>query len=180
MELCSSSLRRLSPKPPLSNLPSLPSMEAQSSTSASTAPPREGETEEDRAARVNRNINRAQRRANEAALVLAEAQLDSQGRPRQLHRNLDDEFVRVDGHDIYKTSSANLVMAANELARLPQTPKVAKVVAMLKAAHYQVNDICQDQRPSYSTSSIHRSAAPRSDRHTSRFTDQHRDNRQPL
>ena len=79
-----------------------------------------------------------------AALVLAEVQLDSQGRPRQLQHNLDDEFVRVDDHDIYKTSSANLAMAANELARLPQTPEVAKVAAMLKAAHYQVNEIRQD------------------------------------
>ena len=71
--------------------------------------------------------------------MLAEAarndQLDSQGRPHQLHRNLDDEFVRVDGHDIYRTPSANLVMAANELAQLEQTPKVAKVATMLKAAH---------------------------------------------
>ena len=50
---------------------------------------------------------------------MAEAQLDSQGRPCQLQRNLDDEFVRVDGHDVYKTLSANLAVAANELARLP-------------------------------------------------------------
>ena len=48
---------------------------------------------------------------------MAKAQLDSQGRP--LQRNLNDEFVRVDGHDVYKTPSANLAMAANELARLP-------------------------------------------------------------
>ena len=80
------------------------------------SPPWEGETEEDRAACVNRNVNRVQRRANEATLAMAEAQLDSQGRPHQLHHNLDDEFVRVDGHDIYKTPSANLAVAANELA----------------------------------------------------------------
>ena len=65
--------------------------------------------------------------------MLAEAarndQLDSQGRSRLLQRNLDDEFVRVDGHDVYKTPSANLAVAANELARLPQTPEVAKVAA---------------------------------------------------
>ena len=64
------------------------------------SPLREGETEEDRAAHINRNVNCAQHRANEAALALAEAahndQLDSQGRPRQLQRNLDDEFVRVE------------------------------------------------------------------------------------
>ena len=66
---------------------------------------------------------------------MAKAQLDSQGRPHQLHRNLDDEFVRVDGHDVYKTPSANLAVVANELARLPQTSEVTKVAAMLKAAH---------------------------------------------
>ena len=44
------------------------------------SPPWDGETE-DRAAHVNRNVNRAQRRPNEAALVVTEAtrndQLDS-------------------------------------------------------------------------------------------------------
>ena len=48
-------------------------------------------------------------------------QLDSQGRPRPLRHNLDDEFIRVDGHDVYKTPSANLSVTANELARLKQT-----------------------------------------------------------
>ena len=55
--------------------------------------------------------------------MLAEAahneQLDSQGRPCPLHRNLDDKFILVDGHDVYKTPSANLVVATNELAQLP-------------------------------------------------------------
>ena len=50
-------------------------------------------------------------------------------------------FFRVEGHDVYKTPSANLAVAANEIARLPQTPEVAKVAAMLKAAHCQVNEI---------------------------------------
>ena len=90
--------------------------------------------------------------------MLAEAarngeQLDSQGRPHPLHCNLNDEFVRVDGHNIYKTPSTNLAMAANELARLEQTSEIAKVATMLKVAHCQVNEICQDQGPSYSTSS---------------------------
>ena len=51
---------------------------------------------------------------------------------------------------------------------------------MLKAAHYKVNEIHQDQRPSCSTTSICRSATQRFDRRSSRFTDQHRDDRQPL
>ena len=75
---------------------------------------------------------------------MAEQQLDSQGRPRQLQCNLDEEFVCVDGHDIYKTPSANLAMAANELARLSLTPEVAKVATMLKAAHCHINEIRQD------------------------------------
>ena len=70
---------------------------------------------------------------------MVEAQLGSQGRPLQC--NLDDEFVRVDCHNVYKTPSANLAVAANGLARLLQTPEVAKVAAMLKAAHCQVNEI---------------------------------------
>ena len=117
-----------------------------------------------------------QRHENERTLVMAEAarnnQFDSQGRP--LHRNLDDDFIRVDGHDVYKTPSANLAVAANELTRLPQTPEVAKVATMLKAAHCQVNEIYQDQRPSCSTSTIHRSATPRSNRRPSqsRFANQ--------
>jgi hypothetical protein len=113
------------------------------------SPPWDGQTDEDHAARVNRNANRAQCRANEATIVLAEAasngeQLDSQGRPRPLRRNLDDEFVRVNDHDVYKTPSANLVVAANELARPKQTPEVTKVAAMLKATHYQLNEIRQE------------------------------------
>ena len=48
---------------------------------------------------------------------MAEQQLDSQGRP--LQHNLNDKFVRIDGHDVYKTPSANLVVAANKLAWLP-------------------------------------------------------------
>ena len=95
--------------------------------------PRNGETEEERAAHENWNVNRAQRRANKHALVMAEQQLDSQGRP--LQRNLNDDFLRVDGHNVYKTPSANLAVATNELACLLQTPEVAKGAAMLKATH---------------------------------------------
>ena len=66
-------------------------------------------------------------------------QFNSQGRP--LHHNLDEEFLRIDGHDVFKTPSTNLAVAANELVCLPQMPELAKVATMLKAAHCQVNDI---------------------------------------
>ena len=68
-------------------------------------------------------------------------QLDSQGRPRSLRCNLEDKFIHVDGHDVYKTPSTNLAMAANELARLEQTLEVTTVAVMLKATHCQVNEI---------------------------------------
>ena len=99
-------------------------------------------------------------------------EFDSQGRP--LHRNLEEDFLRVDGHDVFKTPSTNLAVATNELARLPQTPELAKVAAMLKAAHCQVNEIREDQRPSCSRSMIRRSAVPRSNRRPSQswFADQ--------
>ena len=118
--------------------------------------------------------------------MLAEAarndQLDSQGRSRLLQRNLDDEFVHVDGHDVYKTPSANLAVATNELTRLPQTLEVTKVTAMIKVAHCQINEIRQDQRPCYSTRLIRRSAVPRSNHYPSQscFADQHRDDGQSL
>ena len=83
------------------------------------------------------------------------SRLDYQGRPLLLHHDLDEEFLRVDGHDVFKTPSANLAVAANELARFPQMPELAKIAAMLKAAHCQVNEIREDQRPSCSTSTIH-------------------------
>ena len=140
------------------------------------SPPRNGETDEERAARENRNINHAQCRANEHTIAMAEAarnnQFDSQGRP--LHRNLDEEFLHVDGHDVLKTSSANLAVAANELAHLPQMLELAKVTTMLKAAQYQVNEIHKDQRPSCSMSMIHQLVVLRSNRRPSqsRFADQ--------
>ena len=73
-------------------------------------------------------------------------------------------------------------MATNELARLEKMPEVAKVAAMLKDAHYQVNEIHQDQGPSYSTSSNCRSTMSRSNCRPGRscFADQHHDDGQPI
>ena len=75
-----------------------------------------------------------------------------------------------------------MAVATNELARLPQMPEVTKVAAMLKAVYCQVNEIRQDQRPSYSMSLIRRSTMLRLIRRPSRshFVDQHHDDRHPL
>ena len=131
------------------------------------SPARNGETEEERTAREGRNANRARRRAE-----AAEQQRDEQRRP--IGRNLNNEFIHVDGHDVYTTPSANLAVAANELARLAQTPELAKVTAMLKAAHVQVNEIRQDQKAAFSTTSNRRSITP--NRRRGRSADQLRDN----
>jgi hypothetical protein len=41
-------------------------------------------------------------------------------------------------------------VATHELDRLQKTPEIAKVRALLKAAKVQVNQLCNDQAPSYS------------------------------
>lgn len=107
------------------------------------------ETEQERIAREARNANRQTHWNNEAALRQAEQDLeqaergnpDSQGRSRHVRRNLSQEFLRIDGEDIYQTPSANLAVAAHEFARMGNSPVVAKIAAMVKAAHCQVNEI---------------------------------------
>ena len=47
----------------------------------------------------------------------------------------------MDNQQVEQTPSANLAMATHELARLPQTPQILKIQALLKAAQAQVNDI---------------------------------------
>ena len=47
----------------------------------------------------------------------------------------------VDIQQVKQTPSANLAVATHELARLPQTPEILTIQALLKAALAQVNDI---------------------------------------
>ena len=47
----------------------------------------------------------------------------------------------VDNQGVEQMPSANLAVATHELARLPQTPEIFKIQALLKAAQAQVNDI---------------------------------------
>jgi len=51
-----------------------------------------------------------------------------------LARNLQQEFLMVDNQQVEQTPSANLAVATHELARLPPTPEVLKIQALLKAA----------------------------------------------
>ena len=128
-----------------------------------------GETDAQRAVREERNADRAQRRAEaNAAATATNANpgvatygdaAHNQGGHR-VTRNLNEEFIQVDGHEVLLTPSTNLTIAMNELGRLAPSPELAKATAMLKAAVVQVNENRQNQAPSHSTSS-NRSAGPR-------------------
>ena len=97
---------------------------------------RDGETNSQRAARENRNADHARCRTDEANAAAAPAtggnMVHSQGNLR-VARNLDLEFLQVYGHDVQRTPSANLAVAANELARLQHMSKIAKVTTLLKS-----------------------------------------------
>ena len=66
----------------------------------------------------------------------------------------------VDNQQVEQMPSANLAVATHELSRLPPTPEVLKIQALLKAAQVQVNDI-RNPAPSYSTATT-RSRNPHS------------------
>ena len=74
----------------------------------------------------------------------------TRGDPPPLAHNLQQEFLTMDNQQVEQTPSANLAVATHELARLPPTPEVLKIQALLKAAQVQVNDI-RNPAPSFST-----------------------------
>ena len=61
--------------------------------------------------------------------------------PHRARRNLDEEFDMVGNQPVLQTPSANLTLAFTEVARLPLTPEVEKIIVHLKAAQVQVNEI---------------------------------------
>ena len=69
----------------------------------------------------------------------------------------------VDNQQVEQMSSANLVVATHELARIPPMPEVLKIQPLLKAAQVQVNNI-RNLVPSFSTASAH-SRNPRGSRY---------------
>jgi len=70
----------------------------------------DGETDDQRQQREQRNTDRAQRRAHE----------EEQQR-RLVPHNLDDAFDMVGDQQVFKTPSANVVVAMANLERLPNT-----------------------------------------------------------
>ena len=61
----------------------------------------------------------------------------------------------VGNQEVEQTPGANLTVANHELDRLPQTPEVLKVRALLKAAQVQVNQLRNEQASSHSMASAH-------------------------
>ena len=111
---------------------------------------KDGETVEEREARLAKNTDRQRCRDAEAAQVANE---DGRGPP--CHQcNLEEAFDMVGDQPVYQTPSANLAVAFNELDKLPHTLEVEKVRAHIIAAQVQVNEFRNDT-PSYSTASAH-------------------------
>jgi len=79
----------------------------------------DGETDEQRQQREQRNADHAQRRADE------ERQLTP--------NNLDDAFDIVGNRQVFKTSSANVAVAMANLDRLPDTPEYQDVCTNIRA-----------------------------------------------
>ena len=111
---------------------------------------KDGETTEEREARLAKNTDRQHRQDAEVAQAVDE---DGHG-PSHHQRNLEEAFDMVGDQPVYQTSGANLAIAFNELDKLPHTLEVKKVRAHIIAAQVQVNKFRNDA-PSYSTASAH-------------------------
>ena len=116
----------------------------------------DGETNSQRVAHEGRNSDRTRRRTKADATIAAVAAgggvADQHGGRHVVHNRIE-EFHQVDSIDVQPTPIANLAMALNELTRIQQTSKITKATAMLKAAMLQVNEVRENQAPSFSTAS---------------------------
>ena len=80
----------------------------------------DGETDEQRQQREQRNADHAQRRADEEQRQL-------------VPNNLDDAFDMVGNQQVFKTPSANVAVAMANLDRLPDTPEYQGVRTNIRA-----------------------------------------------
>jgi hypothetical protein len=114
-------------------------------------PSSDRETDQERIAREERN---ADRRAWRVDLENAEEDA-AVGGQRDIYRDLTDAFDMRDNQQVFKTPSANIAVAMNELNKLPESPALDVVKACLKAATVQVNERCTPT-PSASSTRSHR------------------------
>jgi hypothetical protein len=79
-------------------------------------PSRKGETDQERAAQVERNADRMARRVERENAKEARANIEGR---RPIRRDLVDAFDMCGNQQVHKTPSANIVVAMNELTKLP-------------------------------------------------------------
>jgi hypothetical protein len=96
-------------------------------------PPRDGETDQERVAREERNVNCRARRVD-----LENAEEDvadvGTGGQRDIRCDLTNASDMCDNQQVFMTPRANIVVAMNELNKLPESPALDAVMAYLKAA----------------------------------------------
>jgi hypothetical protein len=78
---------------------------------------------------------------------------------RDIRRDLTNAFDMCDNQQVFKAPSANIVVAMNELNKLPESPMLDAVKAYLKAATVQVNER-RTPAPSASSTRSHRQRGP--------------------
>jgi hypothetical protein len=112
------------------------------------------ETNQERVAQEERNIDR---RAQRVDLENAEEDVAdaNAGGQCDIHHDLTDTFDICDNQQVFKTPSANIVIATNELNKLAESPALDAVKTYLKAATVQVNER-RTPAPSASTTQSHR------------------------
>jgi hypothetical protein len=123
-------------------------------TISNDEPPSEGETDQESVAQEERNADRRARRVDleNAEEVVADA---GAGGQRDICRDLADAFDMCDNQQVFKTPTTNIVVAMNELNKLPESLALDAVKAYLKAATVQVNER-RTPAPSASTTRSHR------------------------
>jgi hypothetical protein len=96
-------------------------------------PPHDGETDQERADREERNANRRARRVDleNAKEYAANAGADGQ---RDIRCDLADAFDMCDNQQVFKTPSVNIAVTMNELNKFPESPALDAIKAYLKAA----------------------------------------------
>jgi hypothetical protein len=117
-------------------------------------PPRDGETNQERVAREERN---ADCRAWRVDLENVEEDVAdvAMGGQHDICHDLANAFDMCDNQQVFKTPSAIIVIAINELNKFPESLTLDAVKAYLKVATVQVNER-HTPAPSTSTTRSHR------------------------
>jgi hypothetical protein len=117
-------------------------------------PPRDGETNQERVAREERNADHRARRVD-LENTKEDAANTAVGGQRDIRCDLIDAFDMCDNQQVFKTASANNAITKNKLNKLPKSSALDAIKAYLKAATVQVNER-RTPAPSASTTRSHR------------------------